>query len=90
MVTKHQITKKMSFVEVIDKFPMTVEVMLKYGLHCVGCHMAATETIEEGSKGHGMDDEQIDEMIEEMNEKIAVETEEDYSDFEDESAGEEE
>ncbi len=90
MANKQYITKRMAFSEVIEKYPVAVEVMLKYGLHCVGCHMAATETIEQGAKGHGMDDEQIEEMVEEMNEKVKEEAEEDYKEFEENPEEEEE
>lgn len=88
MADKQYITKKMTFVSIIEKYPDVVEVILKYGLHCITCHMASTETIEQGAKGHGMDDEQIDEMIDEMNEKVAEGEQEDYSEF-DESLEEE-
>ena len=90
MVKKQYVTKNMTFGEVIEKYPVAIEVMLKYNLHCIGCHMAATETIEQGAKGHGLDDEQIEEMIEEMNEKIKAEAAEDYSEFSNESSDEEE
>jgi hybrid cluster-associated redox disulfide protein len=40
-----------------------MRVFMKYGLHCVGCHVAAFETIEQGAKGHGMSDEVIQSVI---------------------------
>lgn len=66
-----KITKDMTFAEVLEKYPQAAEVMFGYGLHCIGCHGAAFETIEQGSKMHGLDDKKINEMIEEMNNKIA-------------------
>ncbi len=52
---KQKITKDMSFGEVLKKYPQTVEVFLKYGMHCVGCVVAMYETIEQGAKAHGID-----------------------------------
>jgi hybrid cluster-associated redox disulfide protein len=74
MKMKKKITKDMMIGEVVREHPAVAMVMMSHGMHCVGCHVAAFETIEQGCKGHGMDDKQIDEMIEEMN-KIAEEEE---------------
>lgn len=65
-----KITEKMTIGEVVQKHPKTAEVMLKYGLHCIGCSVAGWETIEEGAKRHGMDDKDIKKMILEMNEVV--------------------
>ncbi len=62
------VTKEMTLGEVITKFPQTAEIMLKYGLHCVGCHVATSETIEQGAMAHGMDEAKLEEMLKEMNE----------------------
>ncbi len=70
MPEKPKITKEMQIGEVIEKYPDTAIVMMNSGLHCIGCHVATWESIEEGSKAHGMDDEQIKKMVEEMN-KVA-------------------
>ena len=65
-----KITKDMTLGEVVVKFPETVKVMISYGLHCVGCHVAAYETIEQGSLAHGMDKTQIENMLKEMNKAV--------------------
>lgn len=62
-----KITKDMTLGELVTKHPETVEVMFRYGLHCIGCHMAAHETIEQGAAAHGMDGKAIDKMVKEMN-----------------------
>jgi hybrid cluster-associated redox disulfide protein len=49
------ITKDMSFGEVIQRFPQTLQVFGKYGIHCIGCSMSAFETIEQGARAHGID-----------------------------------
>jgi hybrid cluster-associated redox disulfide protein len=63
-----KITKDMKLGEIVEKFPNTVQVMLEHGLHCVGCHVAAYETLEQGCKAHGMSDEEIEGLLKKMNE----------------------
>ena len=65
------ITKEMTLGEVVSDHPECVETMLSYGLHCVGCHVAHSETIEEGAKAHGMSDEEGAKMVEELNEAVS-------------------
>jgi len=61
------VKKDMQIGDVISKYPKTAEVMMNAGLHCVGCHVASWESIEQGAKAHGMKDEDVDKMVEEMN-----------------------
>ena len=65
-----EITKNMMIGEAVHKYPETAMTMMKHGMGCLGCPAAAMETIEQGAKGHGLNDKQIDEMIKEMNKKI--------------------
>ena len=68
---KKIINEKMTLGEVVEKYPKTAEVMLNYGLHCIGCHVATWETIEQGAYSHGMDKKMLNKMVSEMN-KAAV------------------
>jgi hybrid cluster-associated redox disulfide protein len=65
-----KISKDMALGDVVTKFPAAVPTMLGYGLHCVGCHVAAFETIEQGAKAHGMTEKEIDKMLAEMNKAV--------------------
>jgi len=67
---KELITKKMVIGEIAEKYPSAVEVMFKFGLHCIGCHVSPFETLEQGASAHGLSEKQIDEMVKEMNEKV--------------------
>lgn len=58
----------MTFAEALQENPKAGEVMFKYGLHCVGCHVASFETIEQGARAHGMKEEEIKKMVKEINE----------------------
>ncbi len=62
-----KIKKNMTFAEVIEKFPESAAVMMSHGLHCVGCHVASYETIEQGAKAHGMNDKDLEKMMKEIN-----------------------
>ena len=52
---------------VVEKYPDSAEVMLGYGLHCVGCAVNPYETIEQGAMGHGMSQETIEQMLSDIN-----------------------
>ena len=67
-----KVTKDMTIGDVVKRFPAAAEIMLSYGLHCVGCHVNPFESIEMGAKGHGMPDETINEMIAKINEIVAA------------------
>ena len=66
-----KITKDMLLGDVVTEYPETAEVMLRHGLHCIGCHVAFTETIEQGCAVHSMDKKELEKMLEEMNKAIS-------------------
>ena len=66
------ISKKDNLKEAIAKYPETGYVLANSGLHCVGCHSAAYESIEDGCLAHGMDEAKIDELIKTANERIKL------------------
>jgi hybrid cluster-associated redox disulfide protein len=65
-----KITKDMTLGELVVKYPEAAQVMLKHGMHCIGCHMSAMETVAEGAAGHGIVGKEFDKLIEEMNEAV--------------------
>ena len=62
-----KITKNMSLGNVISKYPQTAEVFMKNGLHCIGCGIAAFETIDQGAKAHRI---KTDKLLKELNNSI--------------------
>ena len=64
----------MKIKEVLDKYPETAQVLFEGGIHCVGCHLAAQETLEQGLKAHNLNDKQVDEIIKKMNNLINKKT----------------
>ena len=49
------ITKDMSIMEVVQKYPDTVEIFMNSGMGCLGCAAAHFENIEQGALAHGID-----------------------------------
>ena len=69
-VDTEKIVKEANLGEVVLKHPELAEVLLDYGLHCVGCFANSFDTIEMGAKVHGMSDEEVDEMVGRLNEVV--------------------
>lgn len=67
MEQKKQVTKDMSFGEVLSICPEAAEVFAKHGMHCPTCPMAQSETLEQGMQAHGLD---VDEIVKEVNDII--------------------
>jgi len=67
---ENKITKEDTIAEVVQQYPMIVPILMNNGLHCIGCHIAQVESLEQGFKTHGVDETKIDEIIQEMNKKI--------------------
>ena len=62
-----KITKETLIGEIVEKYPQVVPTLMGFGLHCVGCHVAGFESLEDGFKAHGMDDKQIEESVKKLN-----------------------
>ena len=67
-MAEKKITKGMSFGEVLQKHPEAAEVMMKQGMHCIGCAAASFETIARGAETHGID---ADKLVDEINKAIS-------------------
>lgn len=73
MGDKMKITKDMTIGEVMRDYPETAEVLMKNGLRCIGCVMAMMETLEQGTKSHGIN---LEKLLKELNETIETEKKE--------------
>lgn len=60
----NKVTKDMSIIDIVQKYPQSLEVFAKYGMGCIGCAAARFENLEAGAKVHGFDP---DEMVAEIN-----------------------
>ncbi len=63
------ITKEMTIEEVVSQYPETMMVFMRHGLHCVGCHVSAFESIEEGAMAHGIN---VDALVSDLNKVVAM------------------
>jgi len=65
----HEITKKTKLSKIMQEKPEAVQVLFEAGMGCCGCPMAQDETLEDGCKGHGMSDKDVDKLVERLNKK---------------------
>ena len=66
----NKINKDTNLAQLVSDFPDTQEVLLDWGLHCVGCALNTLDSIEMGAKLHGYSDEEIAELVDRLNEII--------------------
>jgi len=64
-----KIQKTMTFGELVRNFPESAPILAEYGMHCIGCHIGISETIEEGARAHGLSDEDIRNLMTRLNTK---------------------
>lgn len=62
-----KILKDMTIGEVVRNYPESIEVLMDFGMGCVGCPSAQAETIEEASKVHDMD---VNQLIDALNKAV--------------------
>ncbi|GBG56250.1 disulfide oxidoreductase [Sporomusaceae bacterium FL31] len=65
------ITKDMSIIEIVQKYPQTVDVFRKFGMGCLGCSAARFENVEQGASAHGID---IEALITDLNKAVKGES----------------
>jgi len=63
---KFKITRQTLIFDAIEKYPELINFFFDLGMGCAGCPAARHETIENGARKHGFDENEIDEMIEEI------------------------
>ncbi len=64
------IKKKDTLGQILQNYPEVAPILAKAGLHCIGCHVSAYESLEDGCKAHGLSDKKIESIVKEANEKI--------------------
>lgn len=71
MATQQLVSKDMVMADVIEQWPLAAEIMETYGLTCTGCSANTMDTVEAGARSHGIPDEQIEAMVQEINEAVS-------------------
>jgi hydroxylamine reductase len=64
-----KITKKTTLAKILQENPKAAKLLIESGMHCIGCPMAMQETLEQGCLAHGMEDKDIEEIVEKLNKK---------------------
>ncbi|MCL5957705.1 MAG: DUF1858 domain-containing protein [Chloroflexi bacterium] len=67
VVGEKPITADMTVDEVVTRYPRTVRTFFKYGLHCVGCHISAYDSIADGARSHSVC---VETLLDELNRAI--------------------
>ena len=63
-----QITKDMLVIDLINiDMVVTLSILEKIGMYCVGCSFSVLETIEDAARAHDVD---VDDLVLELNEKL--------------------
>jgi len=60
----NRFTADMTIGEVLRANPMTAEVFLKMGMHCLGCPSAQGESVGEAAMVHGLT---VEEVLKQLN-----------------------
>ncbi len=59
-----QVTKDMTFAQVMRMHPDVVKVLAKYNLGCIGCMGDQNESLEQGCNAHGL---KVDDILRDIN-----------------------
>ena len=72
-VQAQKISKEMTIGDIVERYPEVIETLLSYGVHCVGCHVSPYESLEDGFRGHGLSEEDINGAVEKLNKVVQEE-----------------
>jgi len=64
---KMAINKDMTIGEIIRQYPECIEILMSFGMGCVGCPASQAETLEEAAAVHGFD---VDVLIKRLKEAV--------------------
>ena len=62
-----KINKEMTVGEIIRSYPEAAEVLMDFGMGCIGCPASQAESLEDAALVHGF---KVDEILNALNEKI--------------------
>ena len=67
---EERIEKTTKIGEILEKYPEKAVVLMQAGMHCIGCPASQMETLEEACEVHGID---VEEVVEVLNKEDATE-----------------
>ena len=65
-MSEQRITKDMIIAEILQIDQDLIPVLLNAGMHCVGCPSSLGETLEEAAEVHGIDADELCELLNEF------------------------
>lgn len=75
---KEYVNAEMNIMEAVEKYPIIMEILMRYGLGCGGCIISSAETLYDGIAVHGLDP---DIVIEEINMILEMEEENENEEY---------
>ena len=63
-----KITENTTIFEALEINPNAGEILMQYGMHCLGCPHATAESLEDACAVHGTN---VDELVHQINEYLA-------------------
>ena len=64
IMEERKITKDTLIADIVELNPDSVEILQRYGMHCLGCALAHMETLEEAVNAHGAE---LEALLNELN-----------------------
>ncbi len=58
---------------ILEECPRAAELLAEYGLHCISCFANQFDTLEMGAQVHGMTDDDLNDMVNEINTELELE-----------------
>ncbi|SRR3989344_221247 len=72
--TLQTINKEMVIAEILAEHPekahLLSEIMMEFGIHCIGCGASGFETLEQGVLGHGFSEKELNKLVGDLNKAI--------------------
>ena len=72
--TLQTINKEMVIAEILAEHPekahLISEIMMEFGIHCIGCGASGFETLEQGVLGHGFSEKELNKLVGDLNKAI--------------------
>jgi len=66
-IERFEVSLQTPIADIIEKGGLkTVQIMEKHGLYCAGCHTSIAETLKDGCRIHGLDDDEIVNLCKEL------------------------
>ena len=65
-MSEQKITKEMIIADIIKVDENLIPVLLNAGMHCVGCPSSLGETLEEAAEVHGIDADELCDLLNEF------------------------